>query len=220
MKIFRKISITLISGIFLLTCLGPKEGLYPPPDHQYSKSIHVINLGWHSGVIFKRDNIDPVLWPAIQDFPDAEYIEVGWGDADFYQAEENTVWQGAKALFWPTSSVLHVVGMKRPPTEYFPGYQIIKIVLSDSGYNNLTRFMQDSYARDDSGAVIPIGRGLYGDSRFYQANGKYLFANNCNNWIAKGIRQAGCPITPAYGCTSGNVFYQLRKFGEDVGVKN
>ena len=202
-----------------LTCLGPKEGLYPPKDSQYTKSIHIINLGWHSGIIFKHKEINDSLWPAIKNFPETEYIEVGWGDAGFYQADENTVWLGAKALLWPTTSVLHVVGMNRPPQEYFRGYRIIKIELSDAGYNRLCTFIQKSYSKNNDGSVIPLGHGLYGESRFYKANGKYTFANTCNNWIAKAVREAGCPVTPAYGCTSGNLFSQLQKFGEEVKIE-
>ncbi len=212
-------TIIWLAGFFLLTCLGPKEGLYPPPKNELTKSIHVINLGWHSGIIFSRAEINDSLWPAIRDFPETQFIETGWGDADFYQADENTVWMGAKALLLPTSSVLHVVGFNRPPEDYFRGYQIIKIALSDSGYNRLCTFIQNSYAKNDSGKVIPLGRGLYGESRFYKAKGKYVFANTCNNWIAKAVRATGYPITPVYSCTSGNLFSQLRKFGEEVGTK-
>jgi uncharacterized protein (TIGR02117 family) len=206
----------LVVIVFFIACLGPKENLYPPPADQPAKTIHVINLGWHSGIIFQREEVNDSVWPAIGDFPQAEFIEVGWGDADFYQAEETNLWLGAKALFWPTASVLHVVGLDRPPQEYFRGYQIIKIALSDSGYNRLCAFVQNSYAENERSEIIPLGRGLYGESRFYQAKGKYTFANTCNTWIAKALRAAGCPVTPVYGCTAGNVFYQMRKFGQEI----
>ncbi len=197
-------------------CLGPKKGLFPPPADGAVRRIFVINQGWHSGIVFHKMDIPDSLWPVAGDFPAAQYIEVGWGDADFYQSPENTIWLGVKALFWPTGTVLHVAGLPRPPRDYFVGYQIVEIELSETGFRQLCRFVQNSYARDDSGQVVPLGQGLYGDSRFYKARGKYLFANTCNNWIARGLRAAGCPVTPLYACTATNVFYQVRKFGKEI----
>lgn len=203
--------------IFFFTCLGPKKGLYPPAESDSTKTIYVINQGWHTGIIFQREDIDTTLWRAIKfDTSASEYIEIGWGDAEFYQAEETNVWIGMKALFWPTGTVLHVARFDRPVKEYFIGYQIYKVALADSGFNRLCVFMDRSYARDETGEIIPLGPGLYGDSQFYRARGKYFFTKTCNTWISQALREAGCPITPAYACTASNAFHQIGKFGEKV----
>jgi uncharacterized protein (TIGR02117 family) len=204
--------------IFFFTCLGPQKGMYPPQESDSTKIVYVINQGWHTGIIFQRENIDTTLWRAIKyDFSASKYIEIGWGDAEFYQAEETSVWMGMKALFWPTGTVLHVARFNRPVEEYFTGYQIYKIALTDSGFSRLCTFMDCSYARDKNGNIIPLGPGLYGDSQFYQARGKYFFTKTCNTWISQALREAGCPITPAYACTASNAFHQIGKFGEKVG---
>ena len=35
------------------------------------------------GLVVKYDDIDPHLWPEKDDFPEALYLEVGWGTAIF-----------------------------------------------------------------------------------------------------------------------------------------
>lgn len=202
--------------IFGNGCLGPQKHLYPPQPDQPAKTVFVVNQGWHTGIVVMRKDVDTSLWRAVNDFPDAEFIEVGWGDADFYQSDRNTLWLGLKALFFPTGSVLHVAGFDIPVETYFKGYQTVKIELSDSGFRRMCAFIRHSYERNKDGKVIPLGQGLYGtNSRFYRARGKYWFAHTCNNWIAQALRAAGCPITPVYANTARNVFYQLKKFGEE-----
>jgi len=218
MKLYRvQKSILFLFLIFLLTCLGPKKGLYPPSESDSTKSIYVINQGWHTGIIFQRTDIDTAVWKAMRrDSSDSKYVEIGWGDAEFYQAESTTIWMGMKALFWPTGTVLHVVWFDRPVEEYFLGYQIYKVALTDSGFTRLCAFMDRSYARDEKGDIIPLGPGLYGDSQFYRARGKYFFTKTCNTWISQALRESGCPVTPAYACTASNAFHQIGKFGEKM----
>lgn len=47
------------------------------------------------------------------------YLEFGWGDKYFYQAENPTVGLGIKAILWSTKSVVHVVALPLRPDEYF-----------------------------------------------------------------------------------------------------
>ncbi len=215
-KSTRRLIAICVVVIFSDGCLGPQTNLYPPLPNQPAKTIFVVNQGWHTGIVVMRSEVDTSLWREVNDFPDAEFIEVGWGDADFYQSEHSTLWLGLKALFIPTGSVLHVAGFNVPVKTYFKGYQTVKIRLSDSGFRRMCVFIRQCYERNKKGNVIPLGRGLYGNnSRFYRARGKYWFANTCNNWVAQALRAAGCPITPVYACTASNVFYQLKKFGEE-----
>jgi hypothetical protein len=43
---------------------------------------------------------------------------------------------------------------------------------------------------------LNLGPGIYGDSTFFRANGKYYFPNTCNVWTARGLKTAGVPIVP------------------------
>ena len=76
--------------------------------------------------------------------------------------------------------------------------------------------MSRAYARDASGAPIDLGPGLYPGSRFYAATGRYSLFYTCNSWIAEALRAGGCPITPAWALTGGNLAFQARRCGPPV----
>lgn len=209
---FTMIATFLIFGFFYLACAGPIEGLYPPGPDEPKRSVYIINHNdWHMGIVIRREDIPAGLWPDHTDFPESEYLEVGWGDREYYQAQDPTVWMAFRAALWPSESVLHIVGFSSPVEEYFPTAEIAKITLSQHGFERLCAFIQQTYARDKSGKAIPLGPGLYGDSRFYLARGKFHLLRTCNVWIAQAIRSSGFPITPLYALTARNVMYQIKK---------
>ncbi len=208
------IAALLIFHVFYSGCAGPIEALYPPRPDEPRRSIYVINHNnWHAGIVIRREDIPAGLWPEHGDFPESEYLEVGWGDREYYQARDTTVWMAFRAAFWPSESVLHIEGFSGPLEQYFPVAEIVEITLSLQGFEKLCAFIQDAYARDESGKAIPLGPGIYGDSRFYLARGKFHLLRTCNVWIAQAIRSAGFPITPMYAITARNVMYQTKKSG-------
>lgn len=194
-------------------CAGPVKGLYPPGEGEPVKSVYVVSHGWHTGIVVNRRDIPEGVWPEHHDFPDSEHLEVGWGDGDYYQAAEPTSGLALKAAFWPTSSVLHLVAFRGPVEGFHRGSDRIEVRVSARGLEELGRFIQAAYARDELGRAIPLGPGQYGTSRFYLAREKYFLLNTCNKWIARALRSAGCPVTPLYAVTAGNVMYQARKCG-------
>ena len=198
-------------------CVGPIEGLYPPKVNEHTISAYVANHNnWHTGIVVRRQDIPRGIWPENDDLGDFNSLEVGWGDRDYYQAEDPTKWIAIKAALWPTQSVLHVVGFNLPVDKFYPEAEIIEIELSSQGLEQLSRYIQDSYARNDSGQVIKLGPGFQENSRFYLARGKFYLPRSCNIWTAKALRAAGCPITPLYAVTAKNVMRQASKFGKTI----
>jgi len=210
-------SSTPIFTIVCSGCLGPIEGLYPPKADDPSKTVYVVNHNdRHTGIVVKRQDIPTNIWPEHHDFAAFDYVEVGWGDRDYYQTEQPTLWMTVKAALWPTESVLHITGFSAPVQRYFPESEIIEIDLSQRGFERLCMFIGNSYAKDSSGKAIKLGPGLYKNSQFYLARGKFHALKTCNTWTAKAIRSAGCPITPLYAITARNVMYQGRKCGRII----
>jgi uncharacterized protein (TIGR02117 family) len=197
-------------------CVGPVRGLYPPAPGEAVKSVYVVNHGWHTGIVVRRHDVAEALWPELGDFADSEYVEVGWGDRDFYQALEATSGQALKAILWSTASVLHVAGFSAPPERAFPGRDIVEVTLLERSLERLVVFIRDAYARDEAGRAIPLGPGQYSYSRFYLAREKYFLLKTCNNWTARALRAAGFPITPLYAVTARNVMYQAGQFGRSL----
>ena len=58
--------------------------------------------------------------------------------------------------------------------------------------------MLDATFARSKGRFMPeeLGRGLYGMSLFFRANGAFHLFNVCNHWIANLLDAAGVPTTP------------------------
>lgn len=204
---------TAMCGIALIVavgCLGPVASLYPPRLGDPNTPVWVVDHGWHTGLVVERAAIPPGLWPAQDDLAPAPYLEVGWGDAAFYRAENPGVGLAVKAALGSPGSVLHVIALPASPDRIFAGPEVVEIRLSRLGFQALVRFVDETFARGGSGRAPGLGPGLYGISAFYPARGHYYLLNTCNTWIAGALRSAGVPITPAYAMTAGNLMWQAR----------
>lgn len=206
-------------AIFSGGCVGPVQGLYPPKGDDPGRIVYVVNHGWHTGIVVQRQEVPENIWPVTRDFPNARYLEVGWGDEGFYQAQEITSGLALKAIFWPTPSVLHVVAFDPPVERYFSQSDVVAVRLTDQGFRKMLQFIGATHARTENGAAIRLGPGLYGKSFFYRAQGSYWLMKTCNTWTAEALRAGGAPITPFYALTAGNVTYQTKKFGTAVRTK-
>jgi uncharacterized protein (TIGR02117 family) len=202
--------------VFGSGCNSPVKGLFPPATGAPRKAIYLANHGWHTGLIVARKDIPTNAWPAARDFATFEYLEVGWGDDGFYRAEKITSGITLKALFWPTPSVLHVVGFNGAPVDYFSSSKVFRVELTPEGFERLCRFIDTAYARTSRGTTIPLGPGLYGTSEFYRADGSYYFPRSCNYWTASALRTAGCPVRPLCSVTAGCLMNGVRFFATEL----
>jgi uncharacterized protein (TIGR02117 family) len=198
----------LAFGTLTSSCSGPIASLYPPRGDEGARWVWIVRHDWHTGLVVRRGDVRADVWPERDDFSGAAYLEVGWGDRDFYQAPRGTLWMGLKAAFGANDSVLHVVAFSSPPAVYFAGSEVAKIALSTPGFHALVAFIADAHARTDDGRAIPLGPGRYGHSRFYLGRERYVFTS-CNVWTARALRAGGFPITPFWAITAANVMFQV-----------
>ena len=178
-----------------------------------AKTIYLVSHGWHVGIVVKRGDISNTGWPNHKNFADAEYLEIGWGDKDFYQTPSPQFAIALKAILLPTPSVLHIVAFNNSVTSYFPHSKIIMIRLSDAGFQGLIGYIAASFDKDLSGNTIPSGEGLYGLSQFYLSRDTYHLFRTCNVWTARALDAAGCPVTPFLAITADNLMLQAQSFG-------
>lgn len=205
--------LTLILIFFSFSaCASPPKGLFPPEAGEPSKSVYIVNDGWHASFVVRQEDVPAEVWPESRDFPDARYLEVGWGDSDYYPADRFNLWYAIKALFWPTRSVLHIVGFNEPVDQFFPESEIIEISLSVPGFERLCKTVHDSY-RHEGGQPVVVGPGRYGESRFYLSNERYHLFKTSNVWTARALRSAGVPVRPLLSITAGGMARQARRFG-------
>ena len=192
-------------------CLGPLPDRYPPRSGEASVTIYVVGHGWHTGIVVRRDDVPTGAWPESGRLPVTRFLEVGWGDRAFYESPDAGASLALKAALASEASVLHVAGFDRTPAEYFPRAEIIAIELSSRGMESVAAFISRTYARDAAGEPIELGPGLYPGSRFYAASGRYSLVNTCNTWIAEALQAGGCPITPVWAVTAGNLLFQAER---------
>jgi len=195
-------------------CAAPVKELSLPTAGESSTSIYLVNHGWHTGLLVRRADIPQGLWPESADFPAADYLEVGWGDRDFYQALGFDLGLALKAIWFSTASVLHVRGFRGVEERHFPGIEIVELKIFPGGRERLFRYIHETYAREGAVRVPPLAPGLYGDSRFYPAQGKFHVFNTCNTWTARALQAAGYPVTPSTRAEP--LMAQARRFGQAI----
>lgn len=178
--------------------------------------IYVASHGWHTGIILERENLDGIMPSLVERFPHADYYEIGWGDAGFYQAQKITAKITLNAVFLPSDTVVHLVGVEGDPIEYFSASKVNEVSISAEGMKSLCAFVESSFARDEYRTPKMLGSGLYGDSQFYEGKGKYHLFNGCNKWTAKALYSAGVDMNPVLKITSASVMDEI---GGSVSMK-
>ena len=180
-------------------------------DKSAENEVYVVNHGWHTGFVVPASDIQQLIPELKNRFGDAPHIEFGWGDNEFYQAEEITSGITLKAIFLPTDSVVHAVLVPLKVDRYFKNSEVEKFCLEDSELESLIKFISSSFYRDESGNILKLNHGIYGDSQFYKAKGDFHIFNTCNKWTAKGLESAGMKISTTFKLTAGSIMNFLSR---------
>ncbi|PYM95386.1 MAG: DUF2459 domain-containing protein [Candidatus Rokuibacteriota bacterium] len=201
----------LVGAIVLAAgCLAPVADPDPRSGDEPAVTISVLNHGWHTAIVVRRADVDRALWPDLDDFPTAMFVEVAWGDRDFYMTTPATAWMAIRAAFLAEGSVLHVVGFDGPIADNVGRSEVVELRLTRRGFDAMSRFVSAEYQRDRNGQALRLQQGLYGSSWFYAARDRYHVFNTCNTWVARALRAAGLPVTPAGTITAAGVMRQAK----------
>jgi uncharacterized protein (TIGR02117 family) len=174
---------------------------------QGGNEIYLLNHGWHTGLAIKAADLNRTIPELSNRFPDSLYYEIGWGDTGFYQSNEITTGLTLRAMFWSDGSVLHIVGLTENPKTYFGNSEVKVINSDDPGYQNMLTFIKGSFQTDQNGLIMPEHEGIYGDSQFYTAVGRYQLFNTCNKWTAKALYSGGYSINPTFRLTASSIIW-------------
>lgn len=204
-------AIAIVALTILAACAQPNErGEATPPHGIADHTLYVVSHGWHAGLVVRAAEVARDAWPMLDDFPTAEYFEVGWGDREFYPTPEPGPWLAIKAALWPTPGVLHILGFRGKVRDNFPASNIMAVDVTADQLARLIRHIRASFELDSQGGPIAMGPGLYGDSRFYASRESFYLLRTCNVWVADALAAAGLPIRPETAITAGSLFRQLR----------
>ena len=215
----RKQKIAIFLGILLgafiaiasyfLYCPSPTEGLFPPTSNVKTRTIYFVQHDWHSGLAWSQQGLEAF---GVESWQNAPYIEVGWGDRQFYFADDKSILSILRAALIPSPSVIHVVSLAESPEKFFQ-FPVIKIELSEAGFQKLFAYVKATFQQNEKGDRLPaIGKGQYGASNFYAAVPKYFSGFNCNTWAAEALRIAGISVCPNRAILAKNLSDQLQHF--------
>lgn len=200
----------VLSCVWWLVACGPASLSPPVSTDPRSHAVGVISNGWHTAIIVPRADRDLTeLVPEATHFPEARLLEFGWGDRDYYPAQKATLRLTLRAALMPTPAVMHVVGRGRTP-EPPPGFEVVQVSLTEEGFKQMLRAIADTFERREGRLAEPVAPGLYRESHFYAARGKFHLFNTCNTWTARMLRAGGVPVSPVGVVTADDMMGRLR----------
>jgi hypothetical protein len=179
------------------------------------RTIYVVRRGWHTGVVVAKQDWPNREWALLEEFPDSAYLEFGWGDERFYQAEKNTFWLGMRAALWPTSSVVHVIGIREPTADDVRADEIVAVRVPITGLRTLTHAIEREFAGARPVRTGVSASGMPVPNWFYEAKRSFYFPRMCNWWIASRLAEAGCPIRPWSVIAASRVMREAREFARE-----
>jgi Protein of unknown function (DUF2459) len=126
-------------------CLGPAAIPYALPTGEPITVLYVVRHGWHTRIAVRHADVDPVLWPESRDLGTVTWLEVGWGDRDYYPKPHASIWDAIDTVIRPTPAAIHVGGFDRAPPASLADAPMVCILVSARGLDRLAQFIHDSY---------------------------------------------------------------------------
>ncbi len=207
----------IAAWVLLLPVACGAEPTAPPADPSPLTGVHTIFVtsnGWHSSIVIARSDLPGGLILEAADFPDASFLEFGWGDAEYYPAKDPGIGMALAAALAPTPSVVHMAGYARAPARRYPKSEVLALVLDDASLGRLATFIDATFDRGGQARAASRGPGLYPDSLFYPALGEFHLFNTCNTWSARALVAAGLGIEATGTRSAEGLMEQLRPLGK------
>lgn len=203
--------IALVLTLLLTACAAPPPAPLPSQAYLDAKTvIFVTSNGWHSSIIVAKADLPPDRLPETADFPEARFLEFGWGDAVYYPAKQVTLGKTLRAALVPTPAVVHVAGLRAEPARSFPKAEVVSLPIDDENFGRLVHFVDASFERSGAARAAATGPGLYATSRFYPAKGRFHLFNTCNTWTARALAAAGFDVSTSGTSRAEALMQQVR----------
>ncbi len=206
----------VLAGL-LSACANTKLQIYVDQYPDYEERVFVIDHGIHTGLVMETADILSTLGLENSIYRKYRFVEIGRGDAGFYQQEEPESSTTLSALFLSTPAVLHMRGYNLFPYQRYPLSQTLEVRLSSAALQKLVDAVAASFAMNE-GVAVEIAEGNDKRSRFFEANGSYHLFYTCNNWTAEMIELAGYPASHRWAFFAGSVMRQIESVQRHLGL--
>lgn len=129
-----------------------------------------------------------------QDFKQrpGEWIEIGWGDRQFYFEmptwDKFTLKLAFDALFIPDPAIIHVNYLDSHPKNY-PSHKRINI--SKETYKKLVTELKKRFLLNKGAPILIPGKGYSPTDNFYESYGSFSLLRTCNMWTSEVLGEVG-----------------------------
>jgi uncharacterized protein (TIGR02117 family) len=190
-----------VAAAILLGLLAVNAGWQANADDPEGVKVYVRTNGLHADLVlparaphdFTHEFAPGTVIDRAQE-PSAEALEwiaFGWGDRGFYlntptwaDLDAGTAW---RALAARGPSAMHVEYVRRPEA-----YEVHPLWLTADEYVRLVAYVRAGFRRDAAGAPIRIDHpGYFATDAFYEGVGSYSPVLTSNEWVRRGLAQAG-----------------------------
>ena len=180
-----------------------------------SISIYLVKANWHTGLMIPVNDFTKKILPVLSYFEGFEYVDIGWGDAEFYQSPGFNICLAAYAILLPTPSVIRIDGYKFPIERVIEWREFaIQFVLTKDRFLRMADFINQSFKYNDHKEVIISSRDKEKPIIFFKSVHYYFFMRTCNTWAAEAIQSTGFEIDTFGLVTAGQLYSKLSRFGK------
>ena len=175
-----------------------------------TQTIYIAKSYWHTGLIVEINELSLNTLPVLKKFSDAEFVDIGMGERDFYMSPSRDVIPAARAILIPTAAAIRIAEVPgdtaflRRTSDY-----LISLELDSASFINLLGYVNESISKNDDDEVSIIEERAGGSIVFYNSPLSYHLFNTCNTWLARALQKSGIDIKPSDVVTSKDLFYRL-----------
>lgn len=205
----RRRLMALAAVLLVVGCTSGERTAGAPAEAGDTRTVHVLRVGWHSGIIVPRAAALAGGIVEARGLPPGSWLEFGWGDRDYFTAPDPDLADALVAGMVPSDAVMHVVAYDALPA---PGEQvaIVAVPLSDAGFERLVDEIAAAFDRPEGGVAESLAGTADLGGTFFPAHGRFYLFNTCNTWAARRLANAGVPLSPGGVVTADDLMQRLR----------
>lgn len=204
----RLLVLLLASGLAACTSLPDKNNI---PVTEVEHTFYFIYREWHTSLMLDATTVARYSRHMQAEAAGRQFVRIGWGDGDYFTGRSKSVGTAAKALVASRYSALQLLSYNSSPFAQIPADTYVPIAISDEAMRKLIRYLDDSFALDTHGQLIPLPAYLEGTGHFYKSRHDYGLFANCNTWSGRALQAAGLPVRSAFKLTAQSVFEQAQQ---------